>query len=333
MKFLAYTKFYKKNIINPYLKRSELYKQLLQEPIMRAYFTQFLKDNDKEIYIDFYLSCLQYRLNSSDQMSNIIRSSYGKEIYDLYLSPGCLKPIILSEEKKRLLISKITRKQFEPDLFLDAESEIANYLITTSANGFLHSQYHEDVKPVNKWFSTFKSLPKFVQSAIRTKINEDFLNLDGSNSIAVPNQLYSQSFLDVSISSDRRSFARNSIHLENRLQNPPLIPTTIVTKTPPRDNDRRSFSQRSSRVSRIDMYNNNNLVNSPLVAKMRKVAIGRDSTNLSREDGEKEYTVDPKPITTYNTASNGIKRSTRYSSNEYNFRMNNNITSTENPFV
>lgn len=348
MKFLAYTKFYKKNIINPFLKKSVLYKQLLQEPVMRAYFTQFLKDNDKEIYIDFYLSCLQYRLNPTEQMSNVVRSSYAKEIYDLYISPGCAKPITLSEEKKRMITIKINRKQFDVELFLDAENEVADYLINTSANGFLRSQYHEDVKPVNKWFSTFKTLPTFVQSAIRTKINEDYLDIDGSNGISVQKQLYSQSFLDVSISSSRRSFARNSIHLEPRqqpqqqlsqtsqFQQPQhsqtvgLIPTTIISKTPTRENDRRSVSQRSSRVSRIDMYNNTNLANSPLVAKMKKVAMGRDSTNLSRDDGEKEYSVDLKPIGTFNTMSSGIKRSTRYSINDYTF--NTNGISQDHPF-
>lgn len=58
--FLIHIRFSRKSLVNPYLNNINLNKQLLDEPIMRAYFTEYLRKNEQEmlyiliIYLEYH---------------------------------------------------------------------------------------------------------------------------------------------------------------------------------------------------------------------------------------------------------------------------------------
>lgn len=244
--------------------------------------------------ISFYLDCINYRSHSINNGSSVFRSALGKQIYNDYIVPGCNNQIKLDEEIKKNITVKVCKKQFDTSLFQEAENYVTKFLIINFAQPFIESHYHSEVLPISRWFNEYVTFPKFVQDAIKDKINSIYCRRVREKYTEVNP---SQSIIDPSIS-ENPSY---------RLADPTLING---------DNSRsvqivgQSLSNRRS--SRFEHMLPD--VTSPSISKIRRVAGQLDSTKLSGISKHSFREVPVDRIPQYYFQTNPNRNSVRYGS-------------------
>lgn len=138
-----------------------------------------------------------------------------KDMFNIYLDTTATNPVKISDNKRKQIISKMSKNIYDSTLFASAELEIAEYLTSQYASTFLKSTYCEKAKTLSNWYSTFEKLNDDLKDAIKEKI-EDY--------IITKREAKYQSLVGIDLSDSEE----NSIVNHNTTPNTP-------TSTPPRN--------------------------------------------------------------------------------------------------